>query len=91
MANNIEGAINCVIDERLIEILSHFRLPSALVSTIQSFLTRPTISIRIDGEIEDPAPFQAGLPQRSPLSPVVFILYAYTISAVHRNLATETC
>lgn len=47
--------------------------------------------MRIDGEEESRAPFNAGLPQGSLLSPVLFILYTSTVSAAYKTVEKETC
>lgn len=81
VANNIDGAFNCVIHSWLINIMFHYKLPADLVGTIGSFTQARTISMNFEGKREPPAPFTSGLPQSSPLSPGLFILYASALSA----------
>lgn len=91
IANDIEGTFNYFSYDWLNKIMTHFRLPPTLVASIKVFLTKRTMGMRIDGEVKNPAPFEAGQPQGSPLLPVQFILYTSTISVAHQSLAMEPC
>lgn len=62
LANDIDGAFNYVIHRTLINIPTHFRIPSQLVKTIDSFHNNQQIALVFDGEEEPLVPFQAGLP-----------------------------
>lgn len=80
LANDKDGAFNCVHHQRLSEIMIDYQIPKYLVQIIDSFNMDRTISMSIDGEAEPETRFQSGLPQGTPLSPVVFILYASAMS-----------
>lgn len=72
--------------------MRHYKFPDYLSGSIRSYLNNHTISLAFDGETEPPNPFRSGLPQGSPLSPVLFILYKSTLVVGHLSaLQTETC
>lgn len=80
LANHIDRAFNCVAHDPLIEILTHCRLVPELVRTIASFSSKRSIFMSFDGEEEGLVAFKAGLPQGSPLSPILFVIYAAWLS-----------
>lgn len=91
-ANDIEGAYNCVVHQRLEEIMRDYKFPTCLSGSIKNYLFNRTISLSFDKKIESPKPFLSGLPQGSPLSPVLFILYSSALTVGHlTSLQTETC
>src|SRR5204863_5318824 len=55
-----------------------------VVRWVRSFLTECTAHLRFDGEDSDRLPVPAGVPQGSPLSPILFILYT---ASLYRDLA----
>lgn len=91
LANVIEGAFNCVVYSRLMEIMTHFKLPKHQIRTITRFLTVRTISMCFDEQTEIPVPFTSGLPQGSSMSQVLYILYSSALISGHNEaLRTET-
>lgn len=76
IANDIERSFNWVSHKRLIEILTHYQFPSDFTACVNSFNTDKSIFMAFDGESEDPVPFKAVLPPGSPLSPILFAIYA---------------
>ena len=50
-----------------------------LLHWLQSFLQDRTAALIFDGKTTDPYPVQAGVPQGSPLSPVLFLLFVSTL------------
>lgn len=81
IANDIEGAFNWVVYSRLVEILRHNRFPDELIATIESFGSDRTLYYCFDGDQETPLLFLSGLPQGSPLSPILFVIYSSCLSA----------
>jgi hypothetical protein len=56
---------------------------------IGSFLSGRTVRLSFEGAESEPRPLQAGVPQGSPLSPILFILYIaslYEMLSKHRGL-----
>lgn len=92
MTNDIAGAFNCVITKTLRRIMENFKMPRYLIKAVSSFTTGRSVAIFLEGKLEQLSPISAGLPQLSPLSPVLCILYASALSEVHATLmAGETC
>lgn len=90
MANDVKGAFNCVLQYKLTEIMTHFCMLKGLVSIIRDSTTDHTISMRLDSQSEELAPFKAGLPQGSPLSPTLLILYGSASTSPNHEESMET-
>lgn len=80
MANDIDGAFNCVNHDQLVDRMHDDKFPTDLIGIIRDFTSTRLISISFDRETERPAPYQSGLPQGSPLSQVLFIIYASALT-----------
>lgn len=85
MTNDIEGAFHCVLHPTLIGILRHNGFPRSLVETIANFNTNQRIYLEFDGAKKTPVAFDAGLPQGSPLSPILFVIYGAAIEQYKAN------
>lgn len=72
---DVKGAFDAVLPGRLIRRLREQGWPDYLVRWIQSFATQRTVKIRLDGEIGPQTNIYCGLPQGSPVSPILFMLY----------------
>lgn len=71
--------------------MRRFCLSKYLIGTIENFLSGQSISMSFENQTESPTSFTSGLPQGSPLSPVLFILYASALITAHNdNLRGET-
>lgn len=81
MGNDIDGAFNYVNHDQPIAILNHYKFPKRLVNSIKNFNTNRTVHLAFEGTTEAPAPFSSGVPQRSLISPVQFVIYAADLSA----------
>lgn len=72
--------------------MRHYRFPTCLSGSIRSYLHNRTISLSFDEKVKPPKQFLAGLPQGSPLSPVLSILYSSALTLGHlTSLQTEIC
>lgn len=80
MDYDTDDAFNCVNHEQLITILKHFKFQDHLIGTIKDFNTDRSVHLAFDGKEEDSASFNLGVPQRSPISPVLFVIYAAALS-----------
>lgn len=76
LANDIDAAFNRVHHDKLAEIMTKAGFPKYLVSWIHGFCTNRTLSFHFNGEDETPKTFESGLPQGSPLSPILFVVYS---------------
>jgi hypothetical protein len=72
---DIKGAFDRVCHLRLLDTLRKKGFPPWLVRWVQSYLTNRTATLSFDGEESTHLPIHAGVPQGSPLSPILFILY----------------
>lgn len=72
----MKGAFNGVTGDVLIERLRRCRIPEPLVRWIENFLKNRQTMVIVNGTSTDVAELQhAGLPQGSPLSPILYILF----------------
>lgn len=69
---DIKGAFDSVLSRRLIRSLRDQGWPSQLFNWVFLFATQRKVCIRIDGE---PRPITCGLPQGSPTSLILLMLY----------------
>jgi hypothetical protein len=72
---DVKGAFDGVLPGRLVRRLREQGWPDHLVRWIQSFATNRSIKIRLDGETGLATDIWCGLPQGSPISPILFMLY----------------
>ena len=72
---DIEGAFNNISKSRLLYIIKILGLPYSLYLYIYNFLSYRKLQIKIEGEIGDLFNINIGIPQGSPLSPILFLIY----------------
>ncbi|KID81061.1 Endonuclease/exonuclease/phosphatase [Metarhizium guizhouense ARSEF 977] len=73
---DVKGAYNGVFKERLLQRLAARGLPDELVRWVDAFCSGRTASIVVNGYCSSQRPLpQAGLPQGSPLSPILFLFF----------------
>jgi hypothetical protein len=72
---DISGAFDTVNHVRLLDNLREKQVPIWFVRTVRSFLSERTTTIVVDGEETAPWQLLAGVPQGSPLSPILFLFY----------------
>lgn len=72
---DIKGAFDTVLLGRLVKRIREQGWPPNLCNWIGSFATERTVCIRLDGEAGAPRAINCGLPQGSPISPILFMLY----------------
>ncbi|EAQ88673.1 hypothetical protein CHGG_05292 [Chaetomium globosum CBS 148.51] len=83
---DISGAFDTVNLTRLLATLREMGYPRWLVLWTRDWLTGLEAALRFDGQRAVPPAIRAGVPQGSPLSPVLFILY---ISSLYKQLKDE--
>jgi hypothetical protein len=72
---DISGAFNRVDRARLLAILHEKGIPKNLIVLVQSFLSQRTTTIKIPGFTSRPYAVNSGIPQGSPLSPILFLFF----------------
>ena len=72
---DVSGAFNNVHHKRLIHNLHTRRIPKLLILWIQSFLTNRSTQLSVNNELSQPFLIRAGIPQGSPLSPLLYMYY----------------
>jgi len=72
---DIKGAFDHVNKNRLLQIMIEMRLPTYLIRWIDSFLSDRKIQLSFDGNRQEMVDIQVGIPQGSPISPILFLIY----------------
>ena len=91
---DISKAFDCVWHKGLLAKLPMFGLHHTLINWIGSFLSDRSIAVRVDGFLSNLHSINAGVPQGSVISPVLFILFindllTSTSSSIH-SFADDT-
>jgi hypothetical protein len=72
----VKGAYNGVCKERLLQRMKARGIPEGLLRWIEAFCSERTATIQVNGQSSEGQSLpQAGLPQGSPLSPVLFLFF----------------
>lgn len=72
---DVQGAFDGVLKGRLLQRLRKQGWPRYFVSWVASFLHERSAQIRLDDQASQPFQILCGLPQGSPISPILFLLY----------------
>jgi len=79
LTHDIEGAFNQVHPSTLEEIMYQRRMPLYLTNWVAAFNTGRKMAFGFDRQSEPPQPYHCGLPQGSPISPILFLIYSNTM------------
>lgn len=72
---DIKGAFDHVAKNQLLAILQKLRMPTGLVAWVASFLANRQLRLSFDGQLEGFSEIDTGIPQGSPISPILFLIY----------------
>jgi ribonuclease HI len=72
---DVSGAYDNVSPERLIHNLRKRRVSEKIVSWIASFLSHRTTTLKLQEYTATSTPIQTGIPQGSPVSPILYLFY----------------
>src|SRR5438046_4042246 len=72
---DVVGAFNNIHHERLVHNMRKRKIPAEITRWILSFLSNRTTRMRFNGITTDHITTPTGIPQGSPLSPILYILY----------------
>ena len=73
---DVKGAYNGVCKERLLQRMKARGIPVDLLRWVEAFCSERTATIQINGQMSEVQSLpQAGLPQGSPLSPILFLFF----------------
>ena len=73
---DLSGAFNKVSYKRLLGTLLQKGLPYWVYNIIKGFLTVRQTKLLLDGQETEWIPTPVGIPQGSPLSPILFLIFA---------------
>jgi ribonuclease HI len=86
---DISGFFDNVNHNRLLRVLREKRIPLPLIRWVASFLTDRQAAVCLDGKRGEMAPIETGIPQGSPVSPVLSILYTADLPQVIGDISTN--
>lgn len=72
---DVKGAFDNVSKTRLLKTMQELGLPDQFISWVDHFMTDRKVSLAFDGDREDMASVETGIPQGSPISPILFLIY----------------
>ena len=75
LTHDVQGAFDAVRPEILVSVLRRRRMPEYICDWVASFCANRSVRLSFDGQIDDSRPLFCGLPQGSPISPVLFLVY----------------
>ena len=72
---DIKGAYDHVSANYLLKIYQKLKLPKSLCFWIRSFLQDRKVQLRFDRNVQEITDIAIGIPQGSPVSPILFLIY----------------
>ena len=72
---DVKGAFDHVSVYQLLRICARLGLPRSLIKWIYSFMSNRKILLAFDGQASQSMPIKIGIPQGSPISPILFLIY----------------
>ena len=72
---DIQGFFDNIHVERLVHLFAIFGFPPSLCDWLRSFLSDRQVCIQVNSYLSDAAPLSHGIPQGSPISPILSAIY----------------
>jgi ribonuclease HI len=72
---DVKGAFDHVSANQLLAMCKKLKLPLALIRWINFFLSERSVQLRFNGQTQPLQRVKIGIPQGSPISPILFLLY----------------
>lgn len=72
---DVKGAFDHVAKNKLLDIMKNRNLPASLLSWVKAFLSDRRLRLSFDGKTEEFETVDTGIPQGSPVSPILFLIY----------------
>ncbi|KAI0997051.1 hypothetical protein K3495_g11138 [Podosphaera aphanis] len=72
---DVKGAFDHVPKNQLLHIMSRLGLPVSLLFWVLKFLSKRPLRLSFDGEKKTFTNIKTGVPQGSPISPILFLIY----------------
>lgn len=82
---DISGAFDYISHPRLIHIMRVKGIPKQITEFVKSFLTDRTTEIKLGNYTSEQIQTNTGIPQGSPLSPILFLIFASTLLPLLRT------
>ena len=76
---DIKGAFNHVSANQLLSIYKELKLPIIFTQQVTTFLSNRKLQLSFNGQIQEKVKLETGIPQGSPISPILFLLYIRNI------------
>lgn len=76
---DVKGAFDHVAKNRLLRTMIKLRLPHSLIRWTESFFSERQLRLSFDGQSEEFKEIEIGIPQGSPISPILFLIYIRNI------------
>ena len=72
---DVKGAYDHVSKNRLLTILKDLALPDSVIKWVSSFISGRSLKLLFNRQSDENQPIQTGIPQGSPISPILFLIY----------------
>ena len=89
---DVKGAFDYVSRAKLVQRMKELDIDDDLIGWTQSFLTDRSVELVIDGFTNSRQKVELGIPQGSPVSPILFLIYISGVfSIIEEQLPHVTC
>jgi hypothetical protein len=78
----VKGAFDHVSANQLLSICKELGLPIAFTQWVATFLSNRKLQLCFNGQIQEKVEIETGIPQGSPISPILFLLYIRNICSL---------